>query len=200
MKESKRSKTSREAILDATDLLLARNGFKKMTIEDLANEVGIGKGSVYLHFTSKDEIALSHIDRIIERVKLSLDATAKGPGKVEPRIKKMMTDRVLIRFDSVQHYSQSLSELLAHLRTKLMERRKRYFDEEARIFATLLEEGKRNGEFEFRNTLETARAVIDATNALLPFSLSAQELGERNEVEKKVKLIADLVLNGIKRR
>ena len=43
---------TREAILDATDLLLSRSGFKKMTIEDLAREVGIGKGSIYLHFES----------------------------------------------------------------------------------------------------------------------------------------------------
>ena len=53
--------------MDATDRLLARFGYKKMTIDDLAQEVGIGKGTVYLHFSSKEEIALSHIDRIIER-------------------------------------------------------------------------------------------------------------------------------------
>ena len=52
------SPSTREAILDATDRLLARYGYKKMTIEDLAREVGIGKGSVYLHFPSKEEIAL----------------------------------------------------------------------------------------------------------------------------------------------
>ncbi len=59
-----KSITTRDAILDATDRLLTRFGYKKMTIDDLAAEVGIGKGSVYLHFESKEEIALSHIDRI----------------------------------------------------------------------------------------------------------------------------------------
>ena len=48
------SAATREAILDATDRLLARYGFKKMTIDDLAREEGIGKGSVYLHFPSKE--------------------------------------------------------------------------------------------------------------------------------------------------
>ncbi len=47
-------KSTRDAILDATDRLLTRNGYKKMTIDDLAKEVGIGKGSVYLHFKSKE--------------------------------------------------------------------------------------------------------------------------------------------------
>ena len=62
------SKEVSEAILDAIDIFLARYGYKKMTIDGLASEVGIGKSSVYLHFASKEEIALSHIDRIIERM------------------------------------------------------------------------------------------------------------------------------------
>ena len=76
MKDAVQPKSTRDAILDATERLLARYGYKKMTIDDLAQEVGIGKGSVYLHFTSKEEIALSHIDRIIEKLKarLKLDA------------------------------------------------------------------------------------------------------------------------------
>ena len=69
MKDATQPITTRDAILLATDRLLARYGYKKMTIDDLANEVGIGKGSVYLHFSSKEEIALSHIDGIIEKLK-----------------------------------------------------------------------------------------------------------------------------------
>ena len=63
MFNSVQTKEVREAILDATEQLLAQYGYKKIPIDDLAQEVGIGKGSIYLHFTSKEEIALSHIDR-----------------------------------------------------------------------------------------------------------------------------------------
>ena len=56
----------REAILDAVDRRLARLGYKKMTVEGLAEEAGIGKGTVYLHFPSKEEEVLSHVDRIFE--------------------------------------------------------------------------------------------------------------------------------------
>jgi AcrR family transcriptional regulator len=69
---SVQTKQVREAILDSTDRLLAQYGYKKMTIEDLAIDVGIGKGSIYLHFTSKEEIVLSHIDRIVDRLKKRL--------------------------------------------------------------------------------------------------------------------------------
>ena len=67
----------RDAILDATDKLLARYGYKKMTVDDLAQEVGIGKGSVYLHSSCKEEIALSYIDRIIDRLKQNHDRSRR---------------------------------------------------------------------------------------------------------------------------
>src|SRR4029077_9511472 len=87
-----------ELILDAADRLLTRYGYKKMTIDDLAQEVGIGKGSIYLHFSSKEEIALSHIDRIIERLKANLRAIAERRDKVRKRLGDMLIERVLFRF------------------------------------------------------------------------------------------------------
>lgn len=200
MRDSARQKTSKDAILDATDRLLARYGYKKMTIDDLAREVGIGKGSVYLHFESKEEIALSHIDRIIERLKSKTLEIAARKISCDKRIRLMLIERVLFRFDSVQHYSQSLNELLAHLRPRLLERRKRYFEEEARIFAEVLAEGAASGIFDIKNAMETARSLLDATNALLPYSLSAYELGERSDIEKKTNRVADLILKGLIKR
>ncbi len=200
MKDSARQKTNRDAILDATDRLLARYGYRKMTIDDLAREVGIGKGSVYLHFESKEEIALSHIDRIIERLRLNLREIARRSSPPDKRLRAMLLERVLYRFDSVQHYSQSLNELLAQLRPRLLERRRRYFEDEAGIFADVVREGKASGMFETKDPFQTATTLLDATNALLPYSLSAYELGERADIEKKAKMVADLLLNGLCKR
>ena len=146
MKASVRQKEVGEAILDATDLLLSRYGYKKMTIDDLAKEVGIGKGSVYLHFSSKEEIALSHIDRIIEQLKGKLSAIAKSGEPSDERIRKMLCTRVLHRFESVQHYTQNINDLLAAIRPKFLARREQYFEEEARIFVSVIEEGQREKE------------------------------------------------------
>jgi AcrR family transcriptional regulator len=123
-----------------------------MTIDDLAREVGIGKGSVYLHFSSKEEIALSHIDRIIERLKARLRMIAAKRSGADKRLREMLVQRVMFRFDSVQHYSQSLNELLAHLRPRLLERRKRYFDEEAAILASIIIRGSGFKDIRFRRS------------------------------------------------
>jgi AcrR family transcriptional regulator len=197
MRNGVQTREVREAILDATDRFLARYGYKKMTIDDLAQEVGIGKGSIYLHFTSKEEIVLSHIDRIIERLKEELSRIAAQDASPEERLEKMLVTRVLFRFESVQHYTQSLNDLLAAVRPKLLVRRKHYFSEEAEIFARVIEEGNRLEVFESENPLETAETFLLATNSLLPFSLTTQELGERSEIEEKVGRVADLLLKGL---
>ncbi len=200
MKDVFQPKTTRDAILDATDRLLAQYGYKNMTIEHLAKEVGIGKGSIYLHFKSKEEIALSHIDRIISRMRSNLARTARAELPVEEKLRKMILERVLYRFDSVQHYSQSLNEMLVQLRPKLLERRRHYFEIEARLFKEVIDDGTRSGKFEIKDGMATARALIDATNALLPYSLSAYELDDRAEIKKKAQNVADLIINGLLKR
>lgn len=199
MKQGDKQQSTRDSILDATDRLLARSGYKKMTIDDLAREVGIGKGSVYLHFKSKEEIALSHIDRIIERLKTKLAAIAEKRTPAADRLREMIELRVMYRFDSVQNYSQSLNDMLAQLRPKLLERRKRYFDEESGILSKVIVEGQKTGDFIDDDPVELARTMVAATNALLPYSLSAFELGERKLLRKATGKVAEMLIRGLRK-
>ncbi len=200
MKSSVKQKEVREAILDATDVLLSRYGYQKMTIDDLAKEVGIGKGSIYLHFTSKEEIVLSHIDRIVEQLKGKLSAIAKSVSPPEERLRKMLKTRVLHRFESVQHYTQNLNDLLSAIRPNFLARRESYFEQEARLFVSVIEDGQQSGNFIVGDALQIADSMILATNSLLPFSLTAQELGARKDVEAKTLRLADLLLDGLNSR
>ncbi len=191
------TKEVREALLDATDRILSERGYQKMTIDDLAREVGIGKGSVYLHFTSKEEIALSHVDRIVERLKEQLKIIAEKQISPEKKLREMILLRVLFRFDSVQHYTQSLNDLLSSVRPKLLARRENYFAEEAAIFAGVIELGQANGDFAVGDSLEIADTFLLATNSLLPFRLTTEELGARADIEAKTTRLADLLIKGI---
>ncbi|HEU5368908.1 MAG TPA: TetR/AcrR family transcriptional regulator [Ktedonobacterales bacterium] len=45
-----------ERILDAAAALLMRWGYRKTTIDDVAREAGVGKGTIYLHWKDKNEL------------------------------------------------------------------------------------------------------------------------------------------------
>lgn len=188
----------RDLILDAADRLLARYGYKKMTMDDLALEVGIGKGTLYLHFRSKEEIALARVDRIVDQLNDRLREIAASDAPSTARIRRMLLERVMFRFDSVRHYTESLSDVLAAIRPALMVRHQGHFKQEAEIFVEVLTEGRRDEELIFRDADATARALIVATNALLPYSLSPRELGQRKDVEAEITRVADLLINGLK--
>ncbi len=199
MKDAAKPKTTKDAILDATDKLLAKYGYKKMTIDDLAQEVGIGKGSVYLHFSSKEEIAITHIERMISRMTDKLRNIAATNVKPGERLRLMLIERVLYRFDSVQNYKRSLDEMLSYVRTPLLERRKQWFNEEARIFAGVIEEGQKSQIFASGDAFDIALTLMSATNSLLPYSLSTIELSDRADLVSRTEKTAKLLIKGMSR-
>ena len=190
----------RESILDAVDRLLERNGYKRMKIDDIAEEVGIGKGTIYLHFRSKEDVTLAHIDRIVQRLLVRLNEIAESNATPVSKLRSMLVARVMTRFDSVQHYPESINDLLADLRSNLLARREKHFDDEANVFARVLKEGKAQKVLDLKDPQATAHSFLLATNSLLPYSLSVQELGNRKEMTEKVTRIADLLLEGVVRR
>jgi AcrR family transcriptional regulator len=197
MRQIARREDIRDLILDAVDVLLAKFGYKKMTMDDVARQVGIGKGTIYLHFPGKEELILSHIDRIADRIVAKLREIACSSDSPDRRILKMLAHRVLFRFDSVAHYSQNLSDLLSSVRTSLLTRREGHFEKEAAMFEDVLREGARLGTLDCPDPRTTSFVLIQSTNSLLPFSLSARELGRREELEDQVGRIADLLIKGL---
>jgi len=188
----------RDRILDAADRLLARYGYRKTTMDDLAAEAGIGKGTTYLHFRGKEEVALSALDRMVARLLERLDAIADEETLAPKRLERMLTARVLHRFDYAQPHSKSIDEVLSALRPQLLERRAHYFEEEASRIARVVRDGVKAGLLRTPDPLATGRTLVTATNALLPYSLSVEELGRRREVETRAERLIDLLLAGLR--
>jgi AcrR family transcriptional regulator len=63
----------REKILDAAVVLFAKQGFANTEMQELADTVGVGKGTLYRYFPSKDSLFLAAADRIMVRMRESID-------------------------------------------------------------------------------------------------------------------------------
>ena len=63
-----------EAIIDAVNYLLSEKGFDLMTMDDVAERVGIAKGSLYKHFSSKEKLAGAALVRLLKSTLSELDS------------------------------------------------------------------------------------------------------------------------------
>lgn len=187
----------RNTILDAAERLLSLYGYSKTTVDDIAQEAGIGKGTIYLHFRGKEEIAVSFIDRVNLRVQARLAEIAESDIPSTQKIKQMLIDRVMVRLETARNQDRSIDELLAAIRPLLIASRQRWHEAEAVMIARVLRKGRSAGEFCFGDDMATARTLVLATNSVLPHNLSIRQLGEREEIEQTAAQIAELLLNGL---
>lgn len=64
-----RQRAEREAsILDEAERLLSEHGYHELIMEQLAERVGIAKGTIYLHFPKKEDSAATVIERRLDRL------------------------------------------------------------------------------------------------------------------------------------
>jgi AcrR family transcriptional regulator len=187
---------TRTAILDATERALAAYGYKKLTVEDVASEACLGRRTIYLHFEGKKQLALAVIDRIVQQLLAGLGEVAASAPPAE-RLRQMLIFRVLFLFDREQNLRHTLDDMYKALLPQYKTHREKYICGEVELFAKVLREGQERGQFDPMDAVEVANALVMATNSLTPFSLNVQQRGQRNEVERQVRLIADLLVRGL---
>jgi AcrR family transcriptional regulator len=79
----------RAAILDAALRVFGQYGYRRTSMDDIAREADIGKGTIYLSFASKEEVfqALGH--RLSQRMLAGAEAASRRPGTTADRLAAM---------------------------------------------------------------------------------------------------------------
>jgi AcrR family transcriptional regulator len=190
----------REAVLAAAMRLMERCGYKKMTMEDIAHEAGIGKATIYGYFNNKEDLALSVFDYNHRRLVEHWREIMVEPVAPEARLRRMLLAHVLSSFDRAQRCRQSIDETLAALRPVILRHREKNSAELASLLVVILQEGCELGQFACLDAATTARTLLTCASGLSPSNLSARELGEREEIEARTHNMIDLVLTGLRAR
>ncbi|MEZ5163405.1 MAG: TetR/AcrR family transcriptional regulator [Fimbriimonadaceae bacterium] len=184
-------------ILDACDTLMARYGFRKMNMDDVAREAGVSRRTIYNFFKSKEDLGLSSIGRVVDEVFDEMVAISKRSGSYADRLRELLRHRVLGRLSRVRAYASSLDELFEVVRPAYMERRRVMFTRERELLESLIRDGVESGEFR-PGTDESAESMLYATNAFIPYSLSPDELGEEFELTRKLDQMVDLLMSALR--
>ncbi|HWY87645.1 MAG TPA: TetR/AcrR family transcriptional regulator [Gemmataceae bacterium] len=75
-----------EQILDAAARLFAKHGYADADTQLLADELGVGKGTLYRYFPSKMALFLAAADRVMRRLRAEIDGRIKDVADPLDRI------------------------------------------------------------------------------------------------------------------
>lgn len=90
MKSSTRKrKDKRSHILEATEALFKDRRIDEVTLDEVAERAGVGKGTIYLYFSDKNDLFLNMITESLERVRDNLEALASSSSGAEKKLRAM---------------------------------------------------------------------------------------------------------------
>lgn len=185
----------RKAILDAAMAVFARRGMARTTISDIAREAGIGKGTVYEYFTSKEQVfgeAFLHFQHLVDGEIARRTAFLDDPRE---KLRQMVAasvavtvehaDFVEITFDA---WAESIRrrDHFPHLETMYRTYR--------RYLAAILDDGIRRGVFRPVDTAMLASAILAALDGLL---LQARMFNAEFALDQAAETLLDSLLSGI---
>lgn len=119
----------REAIVQAALRLILKLGYNKVTLADIAEQVGVSKGLISYYFPKKEDVFLAVLDQIVDRLTSDFESYCKAdvtaPQKLmlfynnlfgnEKRARRYYTVVIdymaqAIRMRAVQEYTQHIYE------------------------------------------------------------------------------------------
>ena len=107
---------TRRAILEAARKRFLHYGFKKTTIDEIASDAGIGKGTVYLHFETKEALLLTLAREVKRNVTDQMRAITESLASPEEKLRRMLMAAILSVHDVAQvtvHGTELVDELLS---------------------------------------------------------------------------------------
>jgi AcrR family transcriptional regulator len=187
----------REIIRKAAERLLSHYGPQKTTIADVAREAGVGVGTVYLEFPSKEalveELSSARYGAVLEAMRAATRAEGRTWG-----------ERLVGAIDA------RLSAYLAHAgegahacdlfhcsNPAVKSASERFHEDERALVAGILREGTLAGELDVAEPELGARAILRAYGSFTPPWIF---MGEKDDLFRLIAAVHAIVLRGVLRR
>lgn len=163
MRHEKRGDARKKEILDTAEQLFASNGFDNTSTNDIIKTIGIARGTLYHHFSSKEDILDAVIDRINEN--LVREAKKIAEDKNIPLLDRLTGSICALNVDSrigeevmIQVHKPQNALLHQKMQEKLI-------SGIVPIITDLIEEGNKEGIFHSPYPKEAAEMAMIYSNA-----------------------------------
>ncbi len=183
----------RQSIQEAVIRLMCRDGLKSVTMERVAQEVGIAKGTVYLHYRDKQELLDSVKESALEPLRTKVDEILRSHIGPERKLRAYAA-RYLSYFDE----RRDLFRILLYEREVMRVQGSRYQTDRYRYLveqtARVIREGVRDGSFRDVDPHMVAAMFVEAVIAIVNQRLLTDRPAS---VEDDATLIGDVFVRGI---
>lgn len=93
-KGGKEGKGGREYVFETAAGVFARNGYHETTVDEIAQAIGVAKGTIYYHFKNKEELYLALIregsNLLEEQLRQAVDGATTPVDKIKNIIKSQL--------------------------------------------------------------------------------------------------------------
>jgi AcrR family transcriptional regulator len=190
------SEERKDQILDAATDVFAQKGFSETRMDDIVEESGLSKGTLYWYFKSKDEIILSIFERLFVREFKALELLVGADGSAEERL-ICYSEGVIEDVGRLLKLMPLAYEFMswAFRRKFVQDAFRLYINKYMDILVPLIQQGIDSGEFRDIDPLSTAitiGAVFEGTILLWVYDKSLIE------PERHIREGINILLDGIK--
>src|SRR6266853_1265771 len=113
LKEKQRGE--REAlILQVAEEVLMEKGYYETSIDEIAARVGIAKGTVYLHFASKEDLIFALMMREIKQVIADVEVIANSEGSAQNKLERILQSWYGNVIKRIQLFSELFHNVTPH--------------------------------------------------------------------------------------
>jgi AcrR family transcriptional regulator len=185
-----------DLILETAGPLFARYGIKKTTVDEIAQAAGMGKGTIYLYFKSKEEIfeaiVRKHTQEFIDKARKILEKDIPA----EEMLRRFTHMRIGNFEETAKEYNVSF-EAIEELRKEAEVLVEHVFEEEGQVLASILQLGVERGEMIVDDIPVVVLAMQASFEALdMPWVIKGRTL----DVKKKADILVGLFINGLKKK
>ncbi|NQU76632.1 MAG: TetR/AcrR family transcriptional regulator [Planctomycetes bacterium] len=185
----------RVKILDVASRLFLLYGYKNTTVNQIAVEVGIAKGSVYMYFDSKADIFGVASERVCREVLSAMAGAAASDKPVEEKLYRMSLEATLYIWDfchQAPHSPELWSEVLAAAAKYAVPA----YEESRKLFAKVIAEGQQSGLFGRDWDSDTAARLLQV--AMQGFDPPYMLVESRQQIETELPMLVELFIRGLK--
>ncbi len=190
-------KNKRDEILQEAGKLFRRKGFNGTSMQDIASEVGILKGSIYYYFNSKNEIFQEVLNRGISPILKKAELVMGKNISPSDKMRELIRDHIYYIMHnnySLVLFFQEKENLSAEQTKDYIESRNRY----EKIFKDVMREGINQGVFPRVNVSFTVFAILGMCNWIIQWYNPRGPRSHEEIIDHMVYLICDLMLNNNK--